>query len=517
MLKAGIYRKKRRIGYRIYSILMILCMLTAVWPQSVSAAVYYEEGPETYGEAYCVMDAETGEILCAHNATEQHYPASITKVLTALVVIENTENLDATLEFSESAVTAITDNSSTLTPVACAGEKMSVRDCLYGLLLCSGNECANELAEYVAGSTEEFAKLMNSRAEEIGTVNSHFVNAHGLPDDNHYTCAYDMALIFREALKNSEFETIDSTATYIIPPTNKTEARTCTMGHKMINGEISYEGVYAGKTGRTVEAGRTLLTAAEHNGRKVVIALMKSDDDHFYEDAQNLLDYTYDILDEKIAGPWEWQGTEENETVNATGNVNIREKPTVHSSAIGTLKEGQEAVRTGYCNNWSRIEINGNVGYVNSAYLTPLVGNTQEIQQSASGAEETDLSAEETDTEPVSKEEQTAKEAEETDTALTETAGQTEDLPETGQDNVQTEETDLLAESTLEGQTGTDTTGDTGNSKQTISSDLIWPIVLIAVCAVLLLVIVIFVILYIKASRRKHRRRQMHNRNMHKL
>lgn len=494
---------RRLVCLMLAAILMVSGMVVSIGTMQSEAAIYYEEGPEIYGISYCAIDLDTGEIMFAKNATKSLCPASITKVLTALVVLENVDDLDSTLTFSENAVTSITSNSSTLHPVAAAGEKMSVRDVLYGLLLCSGNECANALAEYVAGSNEAFADMMNEKAQEIGVVNSHFANPHGLYDENHYTCAYDIALIYAEAMKNEEFAKIDSTATYTIGATNKNDARTCTMGHKMVNGELPYEGVFAGKTGRTVEAGRTLLTAAEHNGRRFVVSLMHSTDDAFYEDAQTLLDYAYAQIDGKIEGEWVWQGTEEPETVTATGNVNIRELPTVHSFAQGTLKEGEEVVRTGYVNNWSRILWNDRVLYVNSAYLSPLVGNTQEPKNDAA----------ETTAESVT---ETEKATEETNEEVTETV--TEAVTETASEAVTETEvvTDQETEGTTEGTTTVEAT-DTQGTKKTSwmeNSDLVIPIVLISVCSLLLIVIIIFVIYYIKAAKAKNRRRRMHSRNM---
>lgn len=384
--------------------------------EEAEAAVYYTEGPEIYGEAYCVLDADTGEIICAKNATAQYYPASITKVLTALVVLEQTEDIDAQMTFSQAAVTNITSDSSTLTPVAQAGEVMSVRDALYGLLLVSGNECANALAEYTAQSTEAFAELMNARAQEIGAQNSHFANAHGLQEADHYSCAYDMALIFAEALRNETFREIDSTVSYTIGATNLCGARALTMSHQMVAQNIPYEGVYAGKTGRTPYAGRTLLTAASYHGRNIVIAVMKSTDECFYLDTQILLDYAYGQIDGEPA--WEWQET--SQSVWATGNVNMRELPTTHSLSVGTLLAGQEATRTAYCGEWSKLELDGREFYVASDYLTTNPDGTPEetaaSQEPETQQPESEPPQTEPPQEPESETEETAPTGEETET-----------------------------------------------------------------------------------------------------
>ena len=242
---------------------------------------------------YCVMDTDTGEIIIHKNMDEQFYPASITKVLTALVTLENCDNLDDTITFSDWAINSCTANSSTMPPKGMVGEQMTVRDVLYGMLLSSGNECANALAEYIGGDINTFAEMMNEKAKELGATNSHFVNAHGLHDPNHYTTPHDMALIYQAALENPTFREIDSTATYTIPATNMTGARALSMGHKMVNGQLPFEGVFAGKTGNTAEAGRTLLTAAERNGHTLISVVMKSNNDKFYLDTEILLEYGF--------------------------------------------------------------------------------------------------------------------------------------------------------------------------------------------------------------------------------
>lgn len=388
--------KKRGIRRGVSLLLGALLLGIALqFPADVKAAVYYTQGPEIYGEAYCVLDADTGEIICAKNATAQYYPASITKVLTALVVLEQVEDLDAKLTFSQAAASNITADSSTLTPAAQAGETMSVRDALYGLLLVSGNECANALAEYTAQNTEAFAALMNARAQEIGVQNSHFTNPHGLQDADHYSCAYDMALIFAEALKNETFLEIDSTVSYTIGETNLSGARVLTMGHQMVTQSIPYEGVYAGKTGRTAYAGRTLLTAASYHGRNIVVAVMKSTDECVYLDTEILLDYTYGVIDGEPA--WEWQET--TQSVWAVGNVNMRELPTTHSLSLGTLLAGQEATRTAYCKEWSKLELDGREFYVATAYLTTNPDGTPEETETLETESESELESE-TETAP---------------------------------------------------------------------------------------------------------------------
>ena len=250
-------------------------------------------GPEIFSGCAVVMEAETGTVLYDKNMNQQAYPASITKIMTALLAIENCA-MSEMVEFSHDAVFSIPRDSShiAITP----GEFLSVENCLYGLMLASANEVANALAEHVSGTTEEFAKLMNERAKELGATDTHFANANGLPDENHYTSCYDMAMISRAAVANESFTKIDSTTSYMIPPTNlQPEYRPVNSLHPLlINGYRHYDGCFGGKTGYTTVAGNTLVTFAERNGMTLICVVMKSDSTHIYADSATLLDYGFE-------------------------------------------------------------------------------------------------------------------------------------------------------------------------------------------------------------------------------
>ncbi len=401
--------------------LLILCQAMPVFGADAS----YRVGPEIYGEAYCVMDAETGDVICGRDAMGKYYPASITKILTALVVLEETENLYDELEFSAEALAPINSSSSTMPPVAKVGERMTVWDALCGLFLSSANECGNALAEYVAGGTPEFAELMNAKAAEIGAVNSHFTNAHGLHNRKHYTNSYDMCLIMREALQNETFRRLASLKTYTIPATNKTGARPLAMGHQMVVGNIPYEGVYAGKTGRTPYAGRTLVTAAEYHGRSVIITLMKSTDQYHYIDAEILLDYVYSVID----GAEEWNFKECGKNVTATANVNLRGKATDLAEVRGSIPKGDAAVCLGDYAGWCKVEFKGRIYYAVAEYLEHEEAETQEETTSHETVSETEPSSAASEgTLPVETEENTSSEAEkDTTEAVMETE---EDVPD---------------------------------------------------------------------------------------
>ena len=254
----------------------------------------WPQGPEITSPCAIVMDADSGTILYAKNATRQHYPASTTKIMTALLAIEN-GTLTDTVFFSNTAVNTLPPGSSHIAMKV--GEELSLQDCLYGLLLPSANEVANALAEYTSGSIEAFVQQMNERAAQIGTVQSHFSNPTGLHDDTHYTCAYDLALIMRECMQNSTFRTIDSAATYIIPATNKTEQpRPIGSTHNMLRSGSEYydSRVTGGKTGWTQESGRNLITCAYNGSLHLIVVTLGAETPYQYTDTEKLLDFAFE-------------------------------------------------------------------------------------------------------------------------------------------------------------------------------------------------------------------------------
>lgn len=253
----------------------------------------WPEGPELFSGSAVVMEAGTGTVLYEKNMDQKAYPASITKILTAILAIENC-GMNEMVEFSYDAVFSVPRDSShiAITP----GEFLSVENCLYGLLLASANEVANALGEHVSGSTEAFVELMNKRAKELGAVNTHFNNTNGLPDENHYTTCYDMAMISRAAVVNETFIKIDSTTSYMIPSTNlQPERRPVNTQHPLlINGSRHYDGCFGGKTGYTEASGNTLVTFAKKNGMTLICVVMQSDSTHIYEESTMLLNYGFE-------------------------------------------------------------------------------------------------------------------------------------------------------------------------------------------------------------------------------
>lgn len=248
--------------------------------------------PIVVAEGAVLLDASTGKVLYGKNQDKQFYPASITKIMTALVVLERC-NLSDKVTFSATATTNLESGAVSLNITE--GDVLTVEQCLYGLLLKSANEIGNGLAEHVAGSVSGFADLMNEKAKALGCKNTHFANPHGLNDSTHKTTPYDMALIMRAALENSTFRKIDTTTSYNFPATKKEAARTITMGHKMMYPSDSryYEGIIGGKTGYTSLAGNTLVTGAEKNGVRLVAVVMKAKGTQ-YTDTKAMLDYGFE-------------------------------------------------------------------------------------------------------------------------------------------------------------------------------------------------------------------------------
>lgn len=250
------------------------------------------EQPVVSAQGAVLYDATHDRVLFEKNADTKFYPASITKLMTALVVLEHTD-LNDTVTFSKSAVTNLESGAVTLK--LAEGDKVSVKDCMYGLLLKSANEVANGLAEHVAGSVPKFADMMNAKAKALGCTNTNFVNPNGLNDPNHYTTARDMAKIAKAAFENKTLCQIDSTLSYKFPATkNANQERTLTPGHKMLYPSDSryYEGIIGGKTGYTSLAGNTLVTCVEKDGVRLIAVILKAKSTQ-YVDTKAVLDYGY--------------------------------------------------------------------------------------------------------------------------------------------------------------------------------------------------------------------------------
>lgn len=234
------------------------------WPQAADIA----------SDTGILMDADTGTVLFDKGGDQQRYPASITKIMTLLVAVENS-SMDEQVTFTETGVRNVAADSSNINSKV--GEVMTMQDCLHALMIISANDAAAQIAEHVGGTEQNFIDMMNQRAAEIGCTNTHFTNSSGLPDENHYSSAKDMALIFREGLKNKDFRSVIGDADYTIQPTNMTsDKRVMHTHHPMFapESDIYYPGCIGGKTGFTNLAAHTLVTAVEQNGTTYIAVVM---------------------------------------------------------------------------------------------------------------------------------------------------------------------------------------------------------------------------------------------------
>lgn len=253
----------------------------------------WPQGPQVEADAAIVIDNQTGAVLYSKNADKKEYPASITKIMTVLLALEK-GNLSDTVTFSENAVYSIEFGSSHLGLTE--GEELTMEQCLYGIMMASANEISNAVAEHIAGDIDTFVQMMNDKAAELGCTGTHFVNVHGLHDENHYVTAHDMALITREALKNEKFREIIGTVEYHYDETNLVDEKRYFMNHHKMLWEdgMVYEGCLGGKTGYTDEAWNTLVTAASRNGMELICVVLRVPGlyESYYE-TKDLLDYGY--------------------------------------------------------------------------------------------------------------------------------------------------------------------------------------------------------------------------------
>lgn len=256
----------------------------------------WPEAPGTYGDAAIVMDADSGAILYAKNIDKKEYPASITKVLTALVALRYGDMNDK-VTISEHALSCLGSGYASIGLKA--GDVITMEQCLYATLLASANEAACALGETIAEECGEdydwFIQQMNDVCSDLGGVNSNFVNTNGVFEEAHYTCARDMALIGKALFDYPEFMKICQTQQYTIEETDQVEEHVFQQKHHMLilgNADY-YEAAIAGKTGYTTEAENTLITLADNGERRLVCVVLKTYGGHPYSDTKALLDYGF--------------------------------------------------------------------------------------------------------------------------------------------------------------------------------------------------------------------------------
>lgn len=280
----------------------------------------WPEGPQIGAEAAILMEAETGTILYAKNIHEQLYPASTTKIMTCLLAAENCK-WDDEVTFSYEAVMSVPSDGSSAG--IDAGQKLSVEDCLKCILVVSANEVANGIAEHIGGSEAGFIQMMNDRAEELGCLNTHFVNASGLHDDSHFTSAYDLALITREFFRNEMLAKIAGTKQVHLEPTaNQPDEIWANTKNKIIKGEIEYEPYIGGKTGYTSLSRQTLVSCAEKNGMRLICVILKEETPNQYTDTVTLFDYGFQNFEKINISEYETKYSISNESFFST-NIDI--------------------------------------------------------------------------------------------------------------------------------------------------------------------------------------------------
>ena len=274
----------------LYLFTFVFCSLQS----SYNAYAYTEvpEAPEVITDNCILMDADTGNVLYEKNSREQCYPASVTKLMTALLVVENCDMSD-TLTVSANAVASVKygDANAALKK----GEEFTIEQALNVMLIKSANDMAYALGEYVGGSIANFTTMMNKKAKELGCLDTHFSNASGLTDVNHYTTAYDMALICRAVINEPDImNSISYTKSYSVPATNMTaDTRYYKLSHSMVTGKYLYEYCIGGKTGYTDAAGHTLATFAQKDGLRMICIIFNSTDEERYQDTTALFEYAF--------------------------------------------------------------------------------------------------------------------------------------------------------------------------------------------------------------------------------
>lgn len=252
-------------------------------------------GPAIGAEAAILMDANTGAILYEKNIHEKLYPASITKLLSTYIAVQECD-LDEMVTFSEEAVYSINwwedANMGVYT-----GSSLTVEEVLYGILVGSANEAAYAIAEHVSGNLENFAVLMNQTAKELGCRNSNFVTPNGIHDENHYTTAYDMALIAKAFFSNDTLTKMSATTRFDVPvtETQTREGLILTAKSQLLPGKpYAYSPLVGTKTGYTDQARQTLVSCAEKNGLKLICVILKEEAPAQFTDTIELFNYGFD-------------------------------------------------------------------------------------------------------------------------------------------------------------------------------------------------------------------------------
>lgn len=313
-------KKHKSILYKYSTLLITGCLLCSAWLGSVmpvwaapsmedtiasqkakaietNAIPNWPDGPVVTADSAILMDADTGAILYAKNIHAAQYPASTTKILTCLIATEKCA-MDERVSFSHEAVFDTPRDSNHI--AMDVGYELSMEDALNAILIRSANEVSFAVAEHITGTTwQDFAAIMNARAAELGCVDSNFVNPNGLPDDNHYTSAYDLAMIGRAFFANELLSKISSTKRlHILPGENQPKEVLENNGNELLEGKkYAYEYLVGSKTGFTNAARSCLVSCAEKDGMKLICVVLRDEPPYQYEDTVALFDYGFSNFD----------------------------------------------------------------------------------------------------------------------------------------------------------------------------------------------------------------------------
>ncbi|MGM9611893.1 MAG: D-alanyl-D-alanine carboxypeptidase family protein [Butyricicoccus sp.] len=274
---------------RFYALILVLML--GIFPAAAA------DVPELAGKEAVLYCAENGQVLLDKEMDTTAHPASITKLMTALLVFESGRDLSETVTVSYEAVHSIERDSTNI--ALDTGEEVTLEQMMYAMLLTSANDAANVLAEAVDGTQQAFAEHMTARAVELGCRHTHFMNAHGLDDPLHYTTAYDMAVITRALLEYDQFAEISGTRVYYMPPTNKQdEQREFWNKQNILNPQSKFYDAtaIAGKNGYTTQAGHTLVTVARRDGVTLIAVTMGTTESKYdkHRDTVAMFAYGYD-------------------------------------------------------------------------------------------------------------------------------------------------------------------------------------------------------------------------------
>ena len=376
--------------------LTVLIIFTAIRPAYAGASVlpkvdlpHNELGFALYSPHILLMEASSGKVLYEYHASEEIYPASTTKIMTAILTLENCKLSDVAT-VSHNAVHSIPSGYASANLQE--GEELTVSQLLHALLIPSANDAAVVLAEHIAGSVEDFAEMMNTRALELGCTNTHFVNPYGIHAENHTTTTYDMALIGRYAMQNTTFRSIVQKTQYTLPTTNKYDKEDRifrTTNELLRSGKYSYSYCTGGKTGYTNPAGSCIVVSAKQDDREFIVSIMGASKNENSEqsrelDCKSLFEYAFENYQatELVSGNTVVSSIQVPGATQSTKDLEVYAKDSIHAilekDASGEVNVSSEIVlRENLQAPFSEGEVVGSIIYSvdDTTYETELIAS----------------------------------------------------------------------------------------------------------------------------------------------